>query len=129
MSLLMKQILNNLKNLNNRNRITTGYEYETGRIISGSKEYAKRINFGAMPNATQKTIAHGIDFSKASFISMECNFQNTSGYKISFGNYAVHPTSPSISVRAFTGNTTVGINTNGDMSSWTGFITVSYIKT
>ena len=128
MSLLMKQILNNLKNLNNRNRITTGYEYETGRIISGSKEYAKRINFGAMPNATSKTIAHGIDFSKSSFISMQCNFQETN-YKISFQNYGIKPQTTNEPIIAFVGNTVISIKTVSDMSNYTGFVTIYYIKT
>lgn len=43
--------------------ITTGVEFETGRIIDGKKEYGKRINLGTMPNATNTTYSTGISSS------------------------------------------------------------------
>lgn len=36
--------------------ITTGTEYETGRIIDGKKEYGKRINCGKLPDTSTTTI-------------------------------------------------------------------------
>ena len=115
--------------IKNTVKITTGQEFKTGRIISGKEEYGKRIDFGALPNNTSKTVSHGINFSKASFISMQCDFQNTNGYKISFQNYGIDPTSESNSIIAFVGNTTVGIRTSSNMSTYTGFVTIYYIKT
>lgn len=41
--------------------ITTGIEYETGRIIDGKKEYAKRINCGNLPNAEVKYVQTGLE--------------------------------------------------------------------
>lgn len=41
--------------------ITTGTEYETGRIIDGKKEYAKRINCGNLPNAEAKYVQTGLE--------------------------------------------------------------------
>lgn len=40
--------------------VITGAECETGRFINGYKEYVKRINCGAMPNATTSTINTGL---------------------------------------------------------------------
>ena len=37
--------------------ITTGTEYETGRIIDGKKEYGKRINCGKLPDTSTISIA------------------------------------------------------------------------
>lgn len=41
--------------------ITTGTEYETGRIIDGKKEYGKRINCGNLPNAQAKYVQTGLE--------------------------------------------------------------------
>lgn len=40
--------------------ITTGTEYETGRIIDGKKEYGKRINCGNMPDTSTISISTGL---------------------------------------------------------------------
>lgn len=41
--------------------ITVGQEFETGMKIAGKKEYGKIINFGALTNAINKEVAHGLD--------------------------------------------------------------------
>ena len=41
--------------------ITTGQEFKTGRIIDGKIEYGKRINCGALPNATEKQVDLGLN--------------------------------------------------------------------
>lgn len=40
--------------------ITTGTEYETGRIIDNKKEYGLRKNLGALPNSTNTTYNTGL---------------------------------------------------------------------
>lgn len=47
---------NKTKNKQDKLNITTGTEYETGRIIDGKKEYGKRINCGKLPDASTTTI-------------------------------------------------------------------------
>lgn len=42
-------------------KITTGTEFETGRIIDGRKEYGKIINIGKLPNASTKEIAFSVE--------------------------------------------------------------------
>lgn len=50
-----------LDTLLNRGKITTGVEFETGRIIDGKKEYGKRINCGLAPLSTSfLEINHGL---------------------------------------------------------------------
>lgn len=114
--------------IKNTVKITTGQEFKTGRIISGKEEYGRRINFGALPNNTSKTVSHGINFSKSSFISMQCDFQETN-YKISFQNYGIKPQTTNEPIVAFVGSTVIGIKTVSDMSAYTGFVTIYYIKT
>ena len=113
--------------IKNTVKITTGQEFKTGRIIDGKEEYGKRIDFGALPNNTSKTVSHGINFSKSSFISMQCDFQETN-YKISFQNYGVRPQTTNEPIIAFVGNTVIGIKTVSDMSAYTGFATIYYTK-
>ena len=114
--------------IKNTVKITTGQEFKTGRIIDGKEEYGKRINFGALPNNTSKTISHGINFYNCTFTGMQCDFQNTSGYKISFQNYGIDPTSNSSSIIAFIGNSVASIKTSSNMSNYTGFVTICYTK-
>lgn len=44
----------------NRGKITSGVEFETGRIVDGKKEYGKIIHTGTVPSATTKAYAIGI---------------------------------------------------------------------
>lgn len=50
----IKELINKKQNILN---ITTGIEYETGRIIDGKKEYGKRINCGKLPDTSTTSIA------------------------------------------------------------------------
>lgn len=54
----IKELINKKQNILN---ITTGTEYETGRIIDGKKEYGKRINCGKLPNAQAKYVQTGLE--------------------------------------------------------------------
>ena len=54
----IKELINKKQNILN---ITTGTEYETGRIIDGKKEYGKRINCGNLPNAQAKYVQTGLE--------------------------------------------------------------------
>ena len=54
MPLLMKQILNKLKDIDVK--VLTGQEVKTNEIIDGKRVYKKRINCGNLPNATSKYV-------------------------------------------------------------------------
>lgn len=50
--------------------MSPGVEYRTVERYQGNPVYRKLVNFGALPNATAKSVAHGIDVSYNNFISI-----------------------------------------------------------
>ena len=61
---------NKTKNKQDKLNITTGTEYETGRIIDGKKEYAKRFAAVTLPSsAANKIIQTGLN--NINFIKLE----------------------------------------------------------
>lgn len=56
----IKELINEKQNILN---ITTGTEYETGRIIDGKKEFGLRKNLGALPDSTNTTYNTGVSNS------------------------------------------------------------------
>ena len=67
MSLLIKKILTKLNDIDIK--ITTGQEIKTNEIIDGKRVYKKRINCGAGPNNTSKTVGTGL--SNVTYIRAE----------------------------------------------------------
>ena len=67
MPLLMKQILNKLKDIDVK--VLTGQEVKTNEIIDGKRVYKKRINCGAGPNNGARSIATGL--SNVTYIKAE----------------------------------------------------------
>lgn len=51
--------------------ITDGSAIKTGRKIDGKDEWIKRINIGALPNASQKYVSVGLDLSKIEVTKLE----------------------------------------------------------
>jgi hypothetical protein len=103
-------------------------EQFTGKYwIDGRPVYQKTINFGALPNATQKLVAHGI---------------SNLDYTIDVWGIALNPNSASHSiltvpapststnvVTVYTTDTNVGVTTGGDRSAYTiCYITIVYVK-
>ena len=64
----------------NMQRITTGTEYETDRMIDGKKVYVKRINCGALPNSDGKDVGTGINFSLCSLVDYKIILSTNSNY-------------------------------------------------
>ena len=70
----IKELINKKQNILN---ITTGTEYETGRIIDGKKEYAKRINCGKGPNNETIQVETGltnVEYTKIEFSILSMTF-------------------------------------------------------
>ena len=63
----IKQNTEEIGNLKNNKldkiEITTGVEFETGRIIDGKKEYEKTINLGSLANADTSSFKTGLSTS------------------------------------------------------------------
>lgn len=107
------------------NAITTGTEFETGRIIDGKKEYGKFINFGNLGNATNKTVAHGltnVTFTKivAHATNGNVSFDTPYGYALSDSN--------GVSVSCNVQGSYIQVTTNSDRTGYTAVIELNYLK-
>lgn len=105
--------------------ITTGTEYETGRIIDGKKEYAKRINCGNLPNAEVKYVQTGlqnITLTKSiDGVMLNVNSQR--------GLPAPSITSTNTIMIYLNGTgTALTINTQFNWSSYTAYVELFYTK-
>ena len=105
--------------------ITTGTEYETGRIIDGKKEYAKRINCGNLPNAEAKYVQTGlqnITLTRAiDGVMLSSNSQRgLPAPNITSGN--------TIMVYLNGTGTALTINTQFNWSSYTAYVELFYTK-
>ena len=106
--------------------ITTGTEYETGRIIDGKKEYAKRFSAIALPSsASNITIRTGL--TNINFIKLEGSISKTDGSENSNlpWSYTGQP-----DVYHYYSNTTknITIRVSGDMSNYQVVETIYYTK-
>jgi len=105
--------------------ITTGTEYETGRIIDGKKEYGKRINCGNLPNAEVKYVQTGlqnITLTKSiDGVMLNVNSQR--------GLPAPSITSTNTIMIYLNGTgTALTINTQFNWSSYTAYVELFYTK-
>lgn len=105
--------------------ITTGTEYETGRIIDGKKEYAKRINCGNLPNAQAKYVQTGLEnitLTRAiEGVMLSSNSQRgLPAPNITSGN--------TIMVYLNSTGTVLTINTQFDWSSYAAYVELFYTK-
>lgn len=107
---------------NTKNIITTGTEFETGRIIDGKKEYGKRINCGEGPNSTTVSINIGLTVSninltrKIDVLMDGSTFVNFEAYSGFAGMYVSK------------NNNTLVLSTTTDASSYNIYATLYYTK-
>lgn len=95
-----------------------GVEYRTKERYLGKTVYTKLINFGALPNATKKTVQHGAASSKV----IRCVGQMSDGNSIPF-----HYTSTNW-VEIYAGPQLVVILTGDNKSTMTAYAQIWYIK-
>lgn len=100
-------------------------EVNTGaKWIDGSTIYKKTINFGALPNAASKTVAHQIS-NVSRFIKVEQSITNNGGtgaLVLSSGQASNND------FNFYVTDTNVGITTSGDRSTCNAYITLYYTK-
>lgn len=117
---------NKTKNKQDKLNITTGTEYETGRIIDGKKEYAKRFAAVALPssagNITVQTGLGNINFIKLEGTIMKKDGSDSSNLPWIYTGQA--------EVYHYYSNTTknITIRTNGDASNRQVVETIYYTK-
>lgn len=94
-----------------------------GFWIDGKPLYEKTVDCGAMPNATSKSVAHGIS-NISRFVKGELSTDNgTNGATIVFGSHT------NDAMTAYCDRTNIVIASTDDRSEYTGFAIVRYTKT
>lgn len=107
---------------NTKNIITTGTEFETGRIIDAKKEYLKRINCGVLLASGTKTVETGL--SNVTYTDIEGICVTSGGgwpYKMGVAG------SSTVAVLSID-NHKIKIKCNGDLSTYTGYVELKYFK-
>jgi len=90
--------------------------------------YRKVINFGALPNATTKTVAHGLDIQSSWTVTRLYGAATSTGGSFIPIPYA-HPT-PANTVTLSADSTDIRINTGINRSTYTNtYVVLEYIKT
>ena len=95
-----------------------GEEYRTTERYNGKPVYVQYINFGLMPNATTKTVAHKIQ----GITSVIDVYGNMSDVYLASGSYHDHITN------VWADNTNVYVKTSIDLSSIYGAAVLKYVK-
>lgn len=101
-------------------------ETATGMVwIDGKTIYRKVVALGALPNATQKTVAHGITGMTGLTRLYGVCYEGTDRLPLPYTD----PTGPSINgISLFCTATEVGVVTGVNRTTWTGTIIVEYTK-
>lgn len=105
---------------------TTGKEYRTTKRVAGEAVYTKRITFGALPKATSKRVqipdyTDAYTMQRIQFVMRHSS--SDSAMQLAYGadpGFFVEETSPSV--------INIVVNTTGDFSAYTGYVTVEYTK-
>lgn len=96
-----------------------GVEYKTTERYNGQPVYCKLVNFGALPNATQKVVKHNIP-NVSSVISVYGSAQDQA---IGVGAFGAQVTGINAD------NTNVAIWTSADLSNYSAYVAIKYTKT
>lgn len=118
----VKQEMEAIKALSNKNKITVGQEYETGRVVNGKKEYAKMFEVETLPsgNTTIATELVNITPTKLEGYIKGATLFSSIPFVYTGQNSVYHyfsPTSNAITIRA-----------TGDMSAYSATETLYYTK-
>lgn len=95
-----------------------GVEYRTTERYLDKPVYAKLVNFGALPNATQKVVKHNIP-NVSSVISVYGSAQDQA---IGVGAFGMQVTGINAD------NTNVAIWTSADLSNYSAYVAMKYTK-
>lgn len=95
--------------------MTLGVEYRTTERWNGKLVYAKYVNFGSAPNATTKSVSHGIE-----------NFAQCAGWTGILGgaNLQGHSGITAVDINA----TSIAITTDKDLSASAVYVAIKYTK-
>lgn len=117
---------NKTKNKQDKLNITTGTEYETGRIIDSKKEYAKRFTAIALPNSASNIIIQ-TGLTNINFIKLEGSISKTDGSENSNLPY-LYTRQPDVYHYYSNTSKNITIRVSGDMSDYQVIETIYYTK-
>lgn len=106
--------------------ITTGTEFKTGRIIDGKEEYGKKINIGALPDTTTKTVVTGLtNITRTRPIMGVAIAESGNSRDIPY-NEGTDVSIIYVKINASGNTLTVG--TKSDLTAYSGHVTLYYTK-
>ena len=121
MSLLIKKILNKLKNIDEN--IVIGQEVKTNKKIDGQRVYLKRINCGAIPENSTKRLAHGITNFKIVKVDAIGRSEAGSVFMFPYANLEINKfTDCQVSSKE------IVLQTNYNITNYTIFVDIYYVK-
>ena len=127
---VLKRGCNDLANNSEGGSGGSGHTYSTteqkiGKWIDGHDLYQITINTGSLPNASQKSTAHGI-----SNIDMICSIEGVAydPTKAVLPMGYVNVDSVTYDIQLEVSKTDIVIKTGIDFSSYTGYVTIRYTK-
>lgn len=107
-------------------RITTGTEFATDEYIDNKRVYRKRVNCGALPNATAKSVAHGL--SNVTFVKPPQGLAKNSNGTVLTLPYSA-PNGTEYSVALSVNNANIQISAGNDRSAYTEcYVDLYYTK-
>lgn len=106
--------------------MVTGTEYRTTKRVAGNVVYTKRFSFGTLPKETSRRVqipgyTNAYSMQNIKFIAKSNTADNS--MQLAYGadpGFFVEETSPGV--------INVVVNTNGDFSGYTGYVTIEYTK-
>lgn len=104
---------------------TTGVEFATNEYIDGKRVYGKRINFGALPNATERGVKHGIADLPNNIINVNVIVNGENSIPIPYAS----PTSITENITYRISDTYFTIITGSDRSNLSAKVILEYTKT
>lgn len=101
--------------------VNTGFTW-----VDGSAIYKKTINFGTLPNASNKSVAHGIsNLNRVIRVEAIADYgTGSTKFPIPFSSSAAQSSNVSIAIES----STIGIQTGNDRSGATAYVTLFYTK-
>lgn len=106
-------------------------EYSTtekivGSWVDGKPLYQKTINFGALPNATTKTVSHGLSGTYS--IKSIQGYANYSTDTIPLPHTGVGDTTGTNAISVAISGSNIVVKTGSDRSNYSAYITIKYTK-
>jgi len=100
-------------------------EHVIGTWIDGKTLYEKTVNLGALPNATTKSVAHGIS-NISMVVQLYGMFQDSNNW---FPLPYCNTTAATSQIRLSADRTYIVLLTGANMTQYTGYATIRYTKT